>query len=122
MRGPGGALKLEELPGCGRDAPDRRHVAILDLPVGVRDVEPGHSQDGAAEVENRLLREDRGDLSPNPAVRGASCTTTTRPVFDADPSSASSSSGLSERRSSTSTEASPASSSAARSQTGTIAP
>ena len=53
-----------------------------------------------------------------PSVRGASWTTTARPVLRTEASSASSSSGFSVRRSSTSQEASPARASAARSATG----
>ena len=60
--------------------------------------------------------------APKPTVRGASWTITTRPVFATDARIVSSSSGRSERMSTTSHDASPASSSAARSHTGTIAP
>ena len=55
-------------------------------------------------------------------MRGASWTTTQRPVRRTESRSASSSSGFSVRRSSTSTEASPARAAAARSHTPTIAP
>src|SRR5207248_11129437 len=56
--------------------------------------------------------------APKPTVRGASWTITTRPVFATDARIDASSSGRSERTSTTSQDASPSSASAARSQTG----
>src|SRR4051812_21237235 len=56
--------ELEELSGGTDDTLDRGHVAILDLPVRIRDVEARHSQDRTVEVEDRLLGEDGGDLGP----------------------------------------------------------
>src|SRR5947209_16786566 len=43
--------ELEESPDCIRHPLDRRHVRVLDLPVRIRDVEPGHAQHRAAQVE-----------------------------------------------------------------------
>src|SRR5438045_2385578 len=59
----GAASKLEQLPGRRDDPLDRGHVRVLDLPVRVRHVEAGDAQHWAAQVENRLLGEDRRELA-----------------------------------------------------------
>ena len=77
---------------------------------------------GPVQVEDRPLREQRGHLAGEPAGARRLLHDDDLPVRATDSSTASSSSGFSERRSSTSTDASPSSASAARSQSGTIAP
>src|SRR6476661_8203855 len=92
-------LELEQAPYRGDDALRRGHVRVLDLPVRIGNVVAGDAEHGSPEIQHRLLCEDRSALASN----------------------ASSSSGFSERMSSTSTETS-SSASAAASQTATIEP
>src|SRR5438094_8938464 len=84
-----------------QDAVRVRHVHVLE---GVRErrVETRAPDDGAVEVLDRLLRDDRADLRAVPSVRGASYTTTARPVRFTESRIAFASSGTRVRRSTTS--------------------
>ena len=55
-------LEREQLPHGVGDTRHRGHVRVLELPVRVGDVVAGHAEDRPAQVEDRLLRQDRGDL------------------------------------------------------------
>src|SRR5436190_17657316 len=54
--------KVEELAHRRGHALDRGHVRVLDLPVRIRHVVTGHAQDRTAQVEDRLLGENRRQL------------------------------------------------------------
>ena len=64
-------LELEQPAHRVETRCDRGHVRVLDLPVRVRDVVAGHAQHRAAQVEDRLLGEDRRELGGEPAACAA---------------------------------------------------
>ena len=74
---------------------------------GIRHVVARHAQHRARAGRGSPSRRGSRRARPRTARRGASCTITTRPVFAAEASSASSSSGFSVRMSSTSTRIRP---------------
>src|SRR5581483_10913742 len=55
-------LELEQAPRRVGEPGHGRNVVLLELPVRIGDVVTGHAEDGAPQVEDRLLREDRRDL------------------------------------------------------------
>ena len=94
----GASLRREQPPHRVDDALHRWHVRVLDLPVRIRHVVSGDPQDPPWRSKIAFSASTAATSAPNPATRGASWTTTARPVLATDPSNASSSSGLSDRR------------------------
>src|SRR5207253_5251169 len=55
-------LEVEQTARSRDDPLRRRHVRVLDLPVRIQHVVTGHAQDRPAQIQDRLLGEDRGQL------------------------------------------------------------
>ena len=94
---------------AAEDALGGRHVRVLDRPVRVRDVVARDAQHRPGRSKIACSAISAASSAPKPAVRGASCTITTRPVLATEARIVASSSGRSERMSTTSHETSAAS-------------
>ena len=98
-------------------------VVLLEPGRRVRGGVAADPQHRRLQVVEALLGDPGGDLGAEPAVTGASCTTTHRPVLRTEPKIVSVSSGDSERRSMTSIDGpSSAAATAASTQVCTIGP